>query len=70
MMDKLKNELDSMVRFGVTAKVDKPTPWVSSLVCVEKKDGSLRLCLDPKDLNKAVMREHHKIPTMLSNSLA
>jgi len=38
MMDKLKNELDSMV--------NKPTPWVSSLVCVEKKDGSLRLCLE------------------------
>ena len=31
---------------------------------VEKKDGSLRLCLDPKDLNKAIKREHYKIPTM------
>lgn len=64
MTDKLKKELDDMEKSGIIAKVDVPTPWVNSLVCVEKRDGSLRICLDPKDLNKAVMREHHKIPTM------
>ena len=31
---------------------------------VEKKDGSLRLCLDPKDLNRAIKREHYTIPTI------
>ena len=30
---------------------------------MEKKDGSLRLCLDPKDLNKVIRREHFQIPT-------
>ncbi|CAB4015280.1 Hypothetical predicted protein, partial [Paramuricea clavata] len=29
----------------------------------KKRDGSLRLCLDPRDLNKAIQREHHRIPT-------
>ena len=29
-----------------------------------KKDGSLQLCLDPKDLNKAIESKHYKIPTM------
>ena len=29
-------------------KVDRPTPWVNSLVIVEKHDGSLRLSLDPR----------------------
>ena len=43
--------------------MDRPTPWVNSLVIVEKRDGSLRLCLDPRDLNKAIRREHHRIPT-------
>ena len=38
---------------GVIEKVDQPTPWVSSTVVVEKKW-----------LNKAVMREHHHIPTL------
>ena len=52
------------MRTGVLKKVDQPTDWVSNLVVVEKKDWSLRLCLDPKDLNKAIKREHYKIPTM------
>jgi hypothetical protein len=47
----------------VIAPVDEPTEWVNSLVMPEKKDGSLRLCLDPRDLNKAIMREHYKMPT-------
>jgi len=61
LKDKL---LERNVHTGVLKKVDQPTDWVSNLVVVEKKDGSLRLCLDPKDLNKAIKREHYKIPTM------
>ena len=30
----------------------------------EKPNGSLRICLDPKDLNKAIKQEHHPIPTL------
>ena len=48
------------------------TDWVNSPVVVEKSSGSLRLCLDPKDLNKAIKREHYKIPTIqeISSELA
>ena len=34
------------------------------LVCVKKPDGTLGLCLDPKDLNKAIKRPHHCIPAI------
>ena len=44
-------------------RVDEPTDWVHNLVIVEKKNGTLCLCLDPRDLNKVVKREHYKIPT-------
>ena len=50
--------------YGVLVKVDHPTDWVSNLVIVEKKDGSLQLCLDPEDLNQAVKQKHYWIPTM------
>ena len=30
---------------------------------MEKRDGSLRFCLDPRDLNKAIRREHHRTTT-------
>ena len=29
------------------------------MVIVEKRDGKLRICLDPHDLNKAIKREHY-----------
>jgi len=30
---------------------------------LQKKDTSLRLCLDPKHMNEAIQREHYQIPT-------
>ena len=30
---------------------------------VEKRNGSLRICLDQGDLNKAIKRQHYKLPT-------
>jgi len=34
-------------------------------VIVEKPKGGLRLCLDPKNLNKAIRIEHYTIPNVL-----
>ena len=48
----------------IIAPVTAPTPWVSSLVVVPKKNGTLRLCLDPKDLNRPIQREHYPLPTI------
>ena len=53
-----------MEESGIIQKVDQPTEWVNSMVVVEKKNGSVRICLDPRELNKAIMREHHHIPTL------
>jgi hypothetical protein len=64
LREPLKKELDSLVEQGIIAKVEQPTDWVNSLVCVTKSDGSIRLCLDPKDLNRAIKRPHHFTPTL------
>ena len=29
-----------------------------------KPNGDLHICLDPKDLNKVIIREHYKVPTL------
>ena len=63
LKEKLKAELNRMVSLGVIEKVDKPTAWVNSIVIVEKSNGDIRLCLDPKDLNRAVKREFSQMPT-------
>ena len=64
LKDKLQAELCEMESQNIIARVTQPTDWVNSLVIREKENGRLRLCLDPKDLNKAIKREHHPIPTL------
>ena len=61
--DQIEKALDDMVLKGVIAPVTKPTAWVSSLTYPHKPDGSLHICLNPKDLNKAIVQEHYKAPT-------
>ena len=53
-----------MVDKGVIAPVSQLTEWVSLLTYPHKPDGSLHICLYPKDLNKAIVLEHYKAPTL------
>ncbi|KAK2726434.1 hypothetical protein QYM36_000765 [Artemia franciscana] len=54
-------ELDRLESLGVIEKVTKPTQCANSLVLVRKADGSLRICLDPVDLKRAIERLHYPI---------
>ena len=53
-----------MVTNQIIVPVTEPTDWVSSVLAVPKKDGSVRICLDPKDLNTAIKRSHYPLPTV------
>lgn len=63
LKERLRAELQSLIGKGVIRKIEEPTEWVNSLVIVEKKSGDLRLCIDPRDLNKWIKRERYKLPT-------
>ena len=56
MQSAYKVELDRLVKEGIITEVHEHTEWINSIVPVMKEDGSLRLCLGPKDLNKAIER--------------
>ena len=66
LKDEIKAELASMKHEGVIEKVQEgqPTDWVNSIVYQRKSNGKLRICLDPRDLNTAIKREHHVTPTL------
>jgi hypothetical protein len=64
LKEKYKEELDSLEKLGVLATVDEPTPWVSSVVIATKKSGALRICIDPRPLNKALKRETYHLPVL------
>ena len=55
----VKRELERMVKIGAITPVCEPTEWVSQMVAARKKDGSIRICIDPIDLNKGLRRPHH-----------
>ena len=62
--EQIECTLNEMVEKGVIAPVSQPTECVSSLRYPCKPDGTLSICLDPKDLNKAIVWEHYKAPTL------
>lgn len=61
---RLKEELQNMEKQQVIVKVTEPTDWVNSMVAEKPRIGKLRVCLDPKDLNKAINRPHYPLPTL------
>jgi hypothetical protein len=64
LKDKLKHELDRLEKEEIITTIkDEATPWVNSMVVVDKP-GKTRVCLDPKDLNRAIKRCHYPMPTI------
>ena len=53
-----------MEELDVIEKVEEPTDWVNSMVTIVKPNGSLRICIDPRDLNKAIKHEPYPMSTI------
>lgn len=50
---------------GFRSPVSEPTDWVSSMVVTHKKNtDEIRLCIDPRDLNKFLKRPRHPMRTV------
>ena len=64
LKEPLKQKLQELEADKIITKTEEPTDWVHNLPIVQKKDGSLRLCLSPKTLNACIRREHFQIPTL------
>ena len=60
----IDKELDYLIEEEIITEQVEPTPWVSSVTFPRKPNGEVRVCLDPSNLNKAIIREHHKSMTM------
>lgn len=63
LYSQVKTELDRMEKLDAIAKVEGPSDWVNSMVVVVKPN-KLRICLGPRDLNRAIKREHFPMLTV------
>lgn len=61
--DIVKKKLDEMVEQNILIPTPEPTDWSHPIVCVPKPSGDVRICIDPRNLNKYIRRPHHHIPT-------
>ncbi|XP_064479163.1 uncharacterized protein K02A2.6-like [Ornithodoros turicata] len=63
---KVEAELDRLLALDIIEVAEGATPWVSPIVIVPKPRNpeEIRLCLDMRCANKAIVRERHVCPTV------
>nr|GFD46451.1 putative mitochondrial protein [Tanacetum cinerariifolium] len=57
-LKELKEQLQEMLENGFIRP--SVTPWGAPVLFVKKKDGSMRLCIDYRELNHITIQEHEQ----------
>ncbi|UYV79770.1 K02A2.6-like [Cordylochernes scorpioides] len=60
--ERVKKELEEMEDNGIIKKINYPTP-ISSQMVIAKQKGKIRICIDPSDINKVILRSHFPLRT-------
>ena len=60
----IDKELDYLIEEEIITEQVELIPWVSSVTFPMKPNGEVQVFLDPSNLNKAIIREHHKPMTV------
>ena len=64
LREKVQSTLHELEQLDIIEKVKGPTPWVSPIAVVPKPSGEIRLCVDMRRTNEAIVIERHPIPTV------
>ena len=74
LLEPALEKLTEMEEDGIIVKEEEHTPWVSSMLVIDKRKvkeqntplskNDVRICIDPRDLNKAVRRPHYPMVTV------
>ena len=58
-LKELKVQMEEMVNKGFVRP--SMSPWGAPVLFVKKKDGSMRLCIDNRELNKVTIRNQYPL---------
>ena len=57
---KINEKIQELIRMDIIEPVNGPSSWVSPMVpTLNKIDGGVRICIDMRRANKAIIRENH-----------
>lgn len=56
-------KINDLLKAGIIEKVNGPSAWISPVVPVPK-ENDVRICLDMRRANEAVMRKNHPLPNI------
>ena len=64
LQDKVERKVQELLDYDIIEEVDGPTPWVNPVVIIPKADGDIRLCIDMRRANEAIIRGRYPMPTV------
>ncbi|GJY37661.1 putative reverse transcriptase domain-containing protein [Tanacetum coccineum] len=57
-----KHQSNSVIKLGMTGLQRSSSPWGAPVLFVKKKDGSFRMCIDYRELNKLTVKNRYPLP--------
>ena len=57
-------KVNELLENDIIERVEGPTTWISPVVVAPKPSGDIRLCVDMRRANEAIIRERLPIPTV------
>ena len=64
MKKQVEAEIQKLLDQDFIELVNSSPEWASPLVCVPKKNGNVRLCVDMRKANTEIIRNYYPIPTL------
>lgn len=60
--DQINEQIEDLLNSDIIEKVEGPTEWVSPVIPIIKKNGGVRLCVEMRRANQAILRERYPLP--------
>lgn len=60
--DQVNKQIEDLLNSDIIEQVEDPTEWVLPVVPIIKKNGEVRLCVDMRRANQAILREKYPLP--------